>query len=117
MRFKILGIACVVVAAGLWAYAHGQAGAQPTPSHEWIALPAEAYTLPPGQDGRYQIITASIDSVYTHRTENGESIPIRTILRIDTQTGRTWRMEELQGTSGYPTQSWVPINESRLKEN
>jgi hypothetical protein len=117
VKFRILGIACVLVVSGVWAYAHAQAGAQPAPPHKWVALPAESYTLPPGQNGRYQIITASIDSVNDPHTQGGESVPARTILRIDTQTGRTWKMVELQGTSGYPTQSWEPINESRLEGN
>jgi hypothetical protein len=119
MKIRIVVIVGILTAVSTLAYVrvHAQAAAAPTPPHEWVALPAEAYTLPAGQGSRYQIITASIDSVNDRRTEGGEDIPTKTILRIDTQTGRTWRMVELQGSDGSPTQSWEPINESTLKRN
>jgi hypothetical protein len=117
LQIKALVIACLLAIAGIWAYAHAQTSSPPLVPHEWIALPDEAYTLPPGQNGRYQLITASVDSVANPHTESGENIPTRTVIRIDTQTGRTWRLVEIAGWGGFPTHSWEPINESKLKDN
>jgi hypothetical protein len=119
MKARIALIVGLLAVVSIWAYTrvHAEAAAGPIPPHTWIAAPDEDYTLPPGQNGRYQILTASIDSVNNPHTEGGESIPSKTALRIDTQTGRTWRLVEVAGAGGYPTLSWEPLNESKLQGN
>ena len=118
MQIKTVGIAvCLLSVAGIWASVRAQTST-PVAPHQWVAAPAEPYSLPAGTAGRYLIITASIDSVINGPPkENGERVPDRTVIRIDTQTGRAWRLVELGDSSGQTTLSWMPIHEATLKGN
>jgi hypothetical protein len=92
MKIKVVGIACLLVLIGAWAYIHAQ-----TVSH---------YNLPSGSNGRYQVVAfdfdeTSMSGVMTHKSA----------LRIDTQTGQTWELIELPEKAGGHNIYWEELNE------
>lgn len=94
---KNIWIVCLLVAASFsaWSIAHAQ-------QHN------SASALVAGQNGRYQLSTATIDFSAVNGTPTQ-----RTIIRIDTQTGKTWELEN-QPTSGGGFESlWIPLNETK----
>ena len=75
MKTRVVGIVCVLVIVGAWAYIHAQATAQ-------VALPS-------GANGRYQVVAVDFDD---------SIIKQKSAIKIDTQTGRTWMLTETGGT-------------------
>ena len=72
MKTKIAGIVCVLVLVGAWVYVHAEATNQPT--------------LPAGTNGRYQVVPVEFDSWTAGEPSK------KKVIRIDTQTGQTWRI-------------------------
>lgn len=96
MNLKNVGIVCLLIAASLFAWTIGHAQ-QTQPS---------AQTLPAGQSGRYQLVRATINFSAT-----GGMPAKQTVIRIDTQTGKTWELWEQKGSVGIES-LWVPLSES-----
>ncbi len=94
MKLKIAGLSCLIVLVGAWVYAHAQIAA--------------STTLPAGTNGRYQVIAADIDS-----EGMGGNLKHNTAIRIDTQTGKTWSLDEIDSTDGGMNFYWVPLQEGR----
>lgn len=97
MRTKIAGITCLLVALslGAWVYAraqHGQtaAGIESTPTE------------------RFQVVSAELDF-----TAIGGQLKQKTAIRIDTQTGQAWRLQEEIDKSGGRYFEWQAIAESK----
>jgi len=88
MKIKAAVIVCLLVVIGAWVYVHAQTTAKPT--------------LPTGENGRYQIIQADIDY-----TGMGGVLKHKTVIRIDTQTGRTWELAEIGDGKGGGTFIWL----------
>lgn len=93
MRTKIAGIVCLLTILGVcaWVYAHAQSaqtatGMQPTPS------------------GRYQILSAELDF-----TASGGQLNQKTVIRINTQTGQAWRLQEATDKSGGRYWKWDAV--------
>ncbi len=99
MRLKTLGIAGLVLAVGVFAWTLGHA----QQSH------AASSPIPAGQNGRYQVIPATID----FSGLGGGTARKQTVIRIDTQTGKVWELFEtsISGADSFGS-SWVPLNES-----
>jgi hypothetical protein len=93
--------------AGAWIYIRAQAIPPVQPSGR-IALPNQASSLPSGTNGRYQVIAADIDS-----EGMGGELKHKTAIRIDTQTGETWSLEEIDDKNGGGNFYWVKLQEAR----
>lgn len=92
MKLKIAGILCILVLVGAWVYIHAQ-----TTAH---------YTLPPGSNGRYQIVAVDFDE-----TAMSGMMKHKTAVRIDTQTGKAWELVELEGKGGGRNLYWEELSE------
>jgi hypothetical protein len=93
MNPKTIGMVCLVFAVGFCAWSLGY---------------TQQTALPAGQDGRYQIVPAAVDFSST-----GGMPAKQTVIRVDTQTGKTWELFEQKGpVAGFET-LWVPLSESR----
>ena len=95
MKGKFAGIACILVLIGAWVYVHAQTAAQ---------QPA----LPAGSNGRYQVVAADIDSEGL-----GGQLKHKTAIRVDTQTGKAWSLDEIEDKDGGGNFYWVPLQEIR----
>jgi hypothetical protein len=94
MNIRLAGFACILLAIGAWFYAHAQ------------ATPGAA--LPTGPNGRYQVVAADIDSEGL-----GGNLKHKTAIRIDTQTGRAWSLDEIDEKNGGGNFYWVPLQEAK----
>lgn len=93
MKNKTAGIVCILVLVGAWVYAHTQ-------------TPASS-SLSTGANGRYQVVAAEID--YKNM---GGTLGHKTAIRIDTQTGKTWELTEIDNDKGAGGGFyWVPSND------
>ena len=95
MKIKIAAIACLLALIGAWVYIH----AQTVPPSGGTALSSEA--LPTGATGRYQVIAADVDA-----EGMGGTLKHKTAIRIDTQTGRAWSLDEVDNNF-----YWIPLQE------
>jgi hypothetical protein len=112
MKTRIALIVCLLAAVSTWAYirVNAQSTVPSTPPHQWAASQETPYVLTPGPNGRYQLIAATIDTL--------SPTPEQTVIRIDSQTGKAWRLVNLADPSGIPgVVSWMPVQESDLKPN
>lgn len=102
MKIKIVvALASLLVIVGGWTFAHTQ-----TPMS---AVGSGLAPLPTGPTGRYQLIAADVDF-----TTMGGKFKVTSALRIDTQTGKTWELSELDDPkTGGVSFAWVPLNETR----
>lgn len=93
MRLKITGIVCLLVMLGVsaWFYAHAQGTQSPT------GIP-----IPP--NGRFQILAAELDY-----SAFGGQMKQKTVVRIDTQTGQVWRLQETTDKSGGRYFEWAAV--------
>ena len=96
MKTKIAGIFCVLVLIGAWIYAHAQTN---TP----VALAT-------GPNGRYQVVPVEFNS------RSSEEPNQKMVIRIDTQTGQTWRLLEYadvapDGKEGAHRIGWGKVGE------
>ena len=72
----------------------------------WLALSASAFS--DGEPaGRYQLIVGTVDFVQPGSPVNN---PSRVILRIDTQTGKTWRYFFGSDQNGKLKEFWSEIS-------
>jgi hypothetical protein len=60
----------------------------------------------PGQPGRYQVVSADIDL-----TTMSGALKHKTAIRIDTQTGQTWELVELEAKNGGRSLHWDLLGE------
>ena len=86
MKIKFASIVCLVVLSGVWVYIHAQTAAQAAPSTG----------LPTGPNGRYQIAAVEIAM---GQSWGDREVKAKTVVRIDTQTGKTWRLIEYAETA------------------
>ena len=94
---KQIWIVLLVLAVGVFAWAAGHA-------QQHGAVPS---ALAVGQNGRYQLSEATID----FSAMNG--MPARrTVIRVDTQTGKTWELTELKTATGGFESFWLPLSET-----
>jgi hypothetical protein len=95
MKTKTIGIAilCAVLALSAWTLGHSQQTAKTTA------------TLPSGTN-RYPIVAADIDF-----SAMGGKLPHKSAIRIDTQTGKTWELTEIDEPKGAMSFVWVSLNE------
>jgi hypothetical protein len=94
MKIKIAGIICLFVIVGAWVYVHAQTTAQAA--------------LPTGANGRYQVVAADIDY-----TSMGGNLKHKTAIRIDTQTGWTWELVEIEEKPVGRAFYWLRTNEDK----
>jgi hypothetical protein len=94
MKGKTAGIACILVLIGAWVYVHAQ--------------PAAQSAVPAGSNGRYQVVAADIDS-----EGMGGNLKHKTAIRVDTQTGKAWSLDEIEDKNGGGNFYWVPLQEIR----
>jgi hypothetical protein len=93
MKIKAVVIACVVIVVSFCAWSVGRT--------------QQTAGLPSGQNGRYQVVGATVDFSAT-----GGMPAKQTVIRVDTETGKTWELfEQKSSTAGIET-LWIPINES-----
>jgi hypothetical protein len=92
MKIKIAGIACVFVLIGAWVYVHAQTTTK--------------FSLASGSAGRYQVVAVDFDE-----TTMSGMMKHKSAIRIDTQTGQTWELTELQGKEGGRNLYWEELNE------
>ena len=96
MRLKALAIACFVLVAAFCTLAVGRGQQRQLAS-----------ALPTGQNGRYQVIPATVDFSAT-----GAMPAKQTVIRLDTQTGKAWELFEQKTPAGGVETLWIPLNES-----
>jgi hypothetical protein len=95
MNLKTTGIVCFFVLIGAWALVHAQATSQSN--------------MPAGANGRYQVVAAEIDY-----SSMGSNLKYKTAIRVDTQTGQTWELTEVDDAKTHGAGFyWVKSNESR----
>jgi len=94
MKIKIAGLLCLLFVIGLWVYAHAQS--------------SKALPLSPGTNGRYQVVAVDFDL-----TTMSGLMKHKTAVRIDTQTGQTWELVELESKNGGRNLYWEPLNEEK----
>jgi len=102
MKIKmVLVFAGLLVIVGGWTFAHTQT---PTSVVGFGTAP-----LPAGPTGRYQLIAADVDF-----TGMGGRLKHASALRIDTETGKTWELSEIDDPkTGGISFAWLPLNETR----
>jgi hypothetical protein len=116
MKIKILAVLGVTSFIGLLVCLRAQTTEAVSIHRQWVASRDHPYSLQPGANGRYQVITASIDDV-NNPPHGDELVPDKTVIRIDTETGQTWRLVNLGDEStGDPKLSWQPLSEGALVE-
>ena len=94
MKNKLITATCLAGIACAWAYVHGQAGTRPI--------------LQSGSNGRYQVISADIDAEGL-----GGNLKHKTSIRIDTETGDTWSLDEIDSSTGGGNFYWVKLQEAK----
>jgi len=94
MKTKAAGIVCILVIVGAWVYVHAQVTTSPA--------------LPTGPNGRYEIVAIDFDE-----TIFSGALKHKSAIRIDTQTGRTWELMEVQGKEGGRNLVWSGMNEEK----
>jgi uncharacterized protein YraI len=92
MKLKIAGFTLLLTLIGAWAYVHAQTTTK--------------YSLPSGSSGRYQVVAVDFDE-----TTMSGVMKHKSAIRIDTQTGQTWELTELQGKEGGRNLYWEELNE------
>jgi len=97
MNIKVLGTTCLILAVGFFAWSLGHSQQTST-----------AAQAPSGQIGRYQVVTATIDF-----SSMGGTLQHKAAIRIDTQTGRTWELNEIDLPHGGGSFDWIPLNDPR----
>lgn len=98
MKIWIAGIICLLGLTGVLVYAHAQTS-NPTSGPSFLA---------PGAVGRYQIVAMDFDE-----SSMSGVMKHKTAIRVDTQTGATWELVELQGKSGGRNFYWEPLSEEK----
>ncbi len=94
MKIRFAGIVCVLALAGVLAYLHAQTTIAQS-------------TLPTGAIGRYQVVASDIDY-----TSSGGVLKHKAPIRIDTQTGQTWELTEINDDKTHAvTFYWIKLNE------
>lgn len=107
MHIRTLVSVAALLIAGFMIRSDAQTSTQGSLPHAWNAAQEQPYTLAAGPNGRYQIIAATL--------ETGVPPTVRTVIRIDSQTGKAWRLVDLGDPSGITKLSWMPIAESTLE--
>jgi hypothetical protein len=102
---KALVVVCLSILIGALIYLRAQTTTPVHPSGR-TGLSIEANPLPSGANGRYQVIAADIDA-----EGMGGELKHKTAIRIDTQTGRTWSLDEISDNNGGANFYWVPLQE------
>jgi hypothetical protein len=92
MKFKIAGITLLLTLIGALVYAHAQTNTK--------------YNLVPGPAGRYQVVAVDFDE-----TTMSGMMKHKSAIRIDTQTGQTWELIELESKNGGRNLYWQELSE------
>ena len=97
MRLKIAGIVCLLVVLGICAWVYTRAQGTPT-----------ATGMQATPTGRYQVLSAELDF-----TAFGGQFHQKTVIRINTQTGQAWRLQEETDKTGGHFWQWQVVEERK----